>query len=250
MAPVFTSINGNPTPQPAPPKKKLIILGYANTHGTRYFLLPAIWLLALLLVQKPMGQGTLALCAISILNLLEILDANNLRRSPLGPVVLALMGSYYYFKTGHQAVLSSIQWESAFVPLKTITYPWSPMLIVLNTFGAQILCAIAVPAVPMWKVPPKLPFLLSRVAGAMATHILFYAAVALATVVEAAWLRRHLMLYRVFMPRMLMSVVVLAVVELVGAVVAVGGVRWSLASVGEVFGWNEGEYEDKREDTA
>lgn len=240
-APVFTSLNGAPSKEP--PRSKLIILGYANTHGTRYFLLPATWILALLLVQKPMGQGTLALCTISILNLLEILDANNLRRSPLGPTVLALMGSYYFFKTGHQAVLSTIQWESAFIPLKTITYPWSPLLVVLNTFGPQILCAIAVPTVTLWKVQPKLPHLLSRVAGAMATHIMFYAAVALATVVEAAWLRRHLMLYRVFMPRMLMSVVVLVLVELVGAVVAVGGVRWSLLSVGEVFGWADGEFE-------
>lgn len=242
-APIFTSLNGSTAPKPEPPRKKLIILGYANTHGTRYFLLPATWILALLLVQKPMGQATLALCTISILNLLEILDANNLRRSPLGPVLLALMGSYYFFKTGHQAVLSTIQWESAFIPLKTITYPWSPLLVILNTFGAQILCAVAVPAVTLWKVPPKFPNLLSRVAGAMATHVLFYAAVALATVVEAAWLRRHLMLYRVFMPRMLMSVVVLAIVEVVAAVVAVGGVRWSLLSVGEVFGWVEGEFE-------
>ena len=242
-APVFTSLPNGAAPPDPQPRKKLIILGYANTHGTRYFLLPSIWILALLLVQKPMGQGTLALCTVSILNLLEILDANNLRRSPLGPVVLALMGSFYFFKTGHQAVLSTIQWESAFIPLKTIAYPWSPILVILNTFGAQILCAIAVPAVAMWKVPPKLPLLLSRVAGAMATHILFYAAIALATVVEAAWLRRHLMLYRVFMPRMLMSVVVLVLVEVVGAVVAIGGTRWSLMSVGGVFGWCEGEFE-------
>ena len=231
-APVLTTINGSPQP-----RSKLIILGYANTHGTLYFLLPAIWILALLLMQKPMGQGTLALCMISILNLLEVVDANNLRRSPLGPIVLALLGSYYFFKTGHQAVLATIQWETAFIPLRTLQYPWSPILIVLNSYGPQILCAIAVPAVSLWKVPPKLPGLLGRVAGAMATHILFYAAIALATVVESAWLRRHLMLYRVFMPRMLMSITVLLIVELVAAVVAIGGVRWSIISVQDVFGW-------------
>ena len=236
-APILTTINGAPKHQT---RSKLLIYGYANTHGTRYFLLPAIWILALLLVQKPMGQATLALCTISILNLLEILDANNLRRSPLGPILLALMGSYYFFKTGHQAALATIQWETAFIPLRTIQYPWSPLLVVANTFGAQILCAIAVPAVAMWKVPPRVPGLLGRVSGAMATHLLFYAAVALATVVEAAWLRRHLMLYRVFMPRMLMSISVLLLVEFVAAFVAIGGVRWSIVSVGDVFGWPEG----------
>lgn len=232
-APILTTINGS-----APkPRSKLIIYGYANTHGTRYFLLPAAWILALLLVQKPMGQGTLALCLISILNVLEVLDAIKARRSPLGPILLALLGSFYFFKTGHQAALATIQWETAFIPLKTIQYPWSPLLVVANTYGPQILCAIAVPAVAMWKVPPKLPGLLGRIIGAMATHLLFYAAIALATVVESAWLRRHLMLYRVFMPRMLMSITVLLLVEFIAAFVAIGGVRWSIVSVGDVFGW-------------
>ncbi|KAK5120084.1 hypothetical protein LTR85_006565 [Meristemomyces frigidus] len=229
---IFTPLNSSPQP-----RSRLIIFGYANTHGTRYFLLPCAWILALQLVQKPMGQGTLALCMISILNILEIIDANGLRRSPLGPTLLALLGSYYFFKTGHQAALASIQWESAFVPLKTIQYPWSPIMVALNTFGAQILCAIAVPAISMWKVQPKQPGLLGHVAGAMATYILFYAAIAVATVVEAAWLRRHLMLYRVFMPRMLMSITALLLVDFVGALIALVGVRFSMVSVGEVFGW-------------
>ncbi|TKA38846.1 hypothetical protein B0A54_09895 [Friedmanniomyces endolithicus] len=231
--PIFTPLNN----APEKPKPKLIIYGYANTHGTRYLLLPTLWFLALLLLQKPMGQGVLALCLLSLLNILEILDALDQRHSPLGPVLFALLGSYYFFKTGHQAALATIQWESAFIPLKTIAYPWSPLLVVLNTFGAQILCAIAVPAIAVWKVPPKQPGVLGRVAGAMATHVLFYAAIALATVVEAAWLRRHLMLYRVFMPRMLLAIIVLLLVEFVGAVVALVGVRWSVGSVYEVFGW-------------
>ncbi|KAI7185885.1 hypothetical protein KC363_g6872 [Hortaea werneckii] len=230
-SPIFTPFNAEQ------PKKKLIIFGYSNAHGTRYLLLPCAWMLALLLVQKPMGQGPLALCLISIFNLLEVVDANGLQRSPVGPVVLALMGNYYFFKTGHQAALATIQWETAFIPLKTVQYPLSPMMVVLNTFGAQILCAIAVPAIALWKVPPKQPALLGRIAGLMTTHILFYAAIALATVVESAWLRRHLMLYRVFMPRMLMAVITLMLVEVVGALIALVGVRWSIVSVGDVFGW-------------
>jgi phosphatidylinositol glycan class O len=67
--------------------------------------------------------------------------------------------------------------------------------------------------------------------------MLFYAAIAVATVIEAAWLRRHLMLYRIFMPRMLMGVTVMMVVEIVSAFVAVMGVRWSVTSVADIFGW-------------
>lgn len=233
-APILTTLISTPKP-----RSRLIILGYANAQGTRYFLLPSIWILALLLVQKPMGQGTLALCLISLLNTLEIIDALNLRRSPLGPTLFALLAHFHFFKTGHQAVLSTIQWETSLIASHRVTYPLSPLLILLNTYGPHILCAIAVPAISLWKVQPKLPGLLGRVAGAMATFLLFYAAIALATVVESAWLRRHLMLYRVFMPRMLLGVTSLLVVEIVAAVVAVGGVRWSLGSVGEVFGWAE-----------
>lgn len=231
---VLTTINAAPAP-----RSKLIIYGYANTHGTRYFLLPCSLILALLLLQKPMGQGALALCMISILNIFEVIDANNLRRSPLGPILLALLGSFHFFKTGHQAALVTIQWESAFIPLKTIQYPWSPIFVALNTFGPQILCAIAVPTITMWKVPPKHPGLLGRIAGSMATHIMFYAAIAVATAIEAAWLRRHLMLYRVFMPRMLLSITVLLLVELVGVLFAITGVRFSMVSVGDIFGWPE-----------
>ena len=230
--PIFTPLEAKPQP-----RKRMMIFGYSNAHGTRYFLLPSALILALLLVQKPMGQGTLALCMISILNVLEIIDANNLRRSALGPTILALMGSFYFFKTGHQAALATIQWESAFIPLKTVQMPWSPLLVVLNSYGPQILCAIAVPTIALWKVPPKQHSLLGRIAGLMAMHILFYTAIATATVVESAWLRRHLMLYRVFMPRMLMAITVLLLVEFVGAIVAIAGIRWSIVSVGDVFGW-------------
>lgn len=221
---------------PSGGRTSIAILGYGNVHGSRYALLITIWYLATALLQKPMGAGALALCCWQIFSLLEIVDTNHLSASSIGPVVLGLLGSFHFFKTGHQAALSSIQWESAFIPLHTIRYPWSPLLIVLNTFGAQILCAVAVPALVLWKQPPKKKGLLGDVARAMATHILFYAAVNLATTMWAGHLRRHLMLYRIFSPRFMMGALVLVIVDVVGIFVAVGGCRMSFLSVGEVFG--------------
>ncbi|KAI9870380.1 MAG: mannose-ethanolamine phosphotransferase gpi13, partial [Pleopsidium flavum] len=84
------------------------ILGYANVHGSRYFLLVSNWLLAIILVQKPMGGGAIGILSWQILSLLEIIDTNNLSQSAIGPVVLGLLGSFHFFKTGHQATLSSI----------------------------------------------------------------------------------------------------------------------------------------------
>lgn len=214
----------------------IAILGYGNVHGSRYAILITIWYLALALVQKPMGAGALAICAWQIFSLLEIMATNHLTSSAIGPIILALLGSFHFFKTGHQAALSSIQWESAFIPLHTIRYPWSPLLVILNTFGAQILCAVAVPAVALWKQHPKKKGLLGSVARAVATHVLFYAGVNLATTMWAGHLRRHLMLYRIFSPRFMMGAMVLFIVDIVCIFVAVGGTRLSFLSAAEVFG--------------
>lgn len=222
---------------PDKPTATLTVLGYANTHGTRYFLLLINILLCALMVQKPMGAGALSLMTWQILSLLEILDLNSLSTSPIGPIILALLGSFHFFKTGHQATLSSIQWESAFIPLHTIRYPWSPILIALNSFGAQILAAVAVPLVVLWKQKPQKKGLLRSVSAAVAWHLCYYAVVGTATTMWAGWLRRHLMLYRIFSPKFMSSGIVLVVVEVVVLAVVLVGFRWNTGKVGETFGW-------------
>ncbi|CZT05873.1 probable GPI ethanolamine phosphate transferase 3 [Rhynchosporium agropyri] len=213
------------------------ILGFANTHGTRYGLLLINFLLVLLLVQKPMGAGALSLMAWQILSLVEILDLNALTTSPIGPIMLALLGSFHFFKTGHQATLSSIQWESAFIPMHSITYPYSPILVGLNTFGAQILAAIALPLVVLWKQKPRKKGLLRSVAAALAWHLAYYAVIGLATTMWAGHLRRHLMLYRIFSPKFMSAAFILLIVDVVGVLVALVGVRVNTLGVAEVFGW-------------
>lgn len=234
---VTSARKSRPDPQPPAKPKALTVLGYANVHGSRYFLLVVNWALAIMLLQKPMGGGAVGLLTLQILALLEIIDTNNLSSSAIGPVMLGLLGNFHFFKTGHQATLSSIQWESAFIPLKTIIYPWSPLLIVLNTFGAQILTTVAVPLVVLWKQSPKKRGMLEDVTKAIATNGLYYAVINLATTMWAGWLRRHLMLYRIFSPRFMVGAAVLMVVDVVGVFVALGGVRWNFLSVAEVFGW-------------
>ncbi|KAF2016563.1 hypothetical protein BU24DRAFT_422925 [Aaosphaeria arxii CBS 175.79] len=215
----------------------ITILGYSNVHGSRYAFLITMWFLAISLVQKPMGAGAIAVATWQIFSLLEIIDTNKLSDSPIGPIVLGLLGSFHFFKTGHQATIASVQWESAFIPLRTIKYPWTPVLIILNSFGAQILCAIAVPAVVLWKQPPKKRGLLGDVAKAVGTHLLFYAVINLATTMWAGHLRRHLMLYRIFSPRFMVGALVLLAVDFVAIFVAIVGTRMSFISVAEVFGW-------------
>jgi phosphatidylinositol glycan class O len=235
-----------------PARKTVTILGFGNVYGTRAFLLVINFCLAIILMQKPMGQGAIGLLLWQILSLLEILDTNGLvsGNSAIGPVVLGLLGSFHFFKTGHQATLTSIQWETAFIPLSSVQYPWSPILVILNTFGAQILTAIAVPLTVLWKRPLQLhdssssttsstptTRILSDVAQAAATYILYFATINLATTMWAGHLRRHLMLYRIFCPRFMMGAAVLGVVDIVLILFSVAGVRFSILSVAEIFGW-------------
>lgn len=241
-APPCVSISTSATPTPGAQITSgsgatVTILGFANTHGTRYFLLVINILLCVLLVQKPMGGGAISLMTWQILSLLEILDLNSLTSSPIGPIMLALLGSFHFFKTGHQATLSSIQWESAFIPLHTIRYPYSPLLVALNSFGAQILAVAAVPLVVLWKQKPRKKGILRGVVSALGWHIAYYAVVNLATTMWAGHLRRHLMLYRIFSPKFMTGAFVLLVVEVVGILVGLIGVRWNTMSVGEIFGW-------------
>ena len=216
---------------------QLRVYGYGNMHGSRYFLLFSNFIVAIALVQKPTGIGAIGIMATQVLALLEILNANKLSSSSIGPVVLGLLGSFHFFKTGHQATLASIQWESAFVPLATIKYPWSPLLVILNTFGAQILSILAVPLLALWRKPPTRKGLLSDIARHLATTILYYAVINLATTMWAGHLRRHLMLYRVFSPRFMMGAISLIVIDMMGIFVALGAVRLNFIRVAEAFGW-------------
>ncbi|EPQ61924.1 Bgt-5314 [Blumeria graminis f. sp. tritici] len=217
----------------------MTILGFANMHGTRYFLLVLNLLVCILLLQKPMGAGALALMIWQVLALAEILDLNSLTSSPVGPVMLALLGSFYFFKTGHQTTPSSIQWESAFIPLHTVRYLFSPLLIVLNSFGAQALSALAVPGLVLWKQKPCAKHLTRSVLCALAWHISYYSIISLMTSIWAAWLRRHLMLYRIFSPKFITSALVLLLVDIV-VLLALVGFRANRLSIGSTFGWISG----------
>lgn len=222
-----------------PNRAQVAIMGYANAHGARYLLLPLNILGACLLLSKPMGAGALALMAWQMLSLLEILDLNNLTASAVGPVMLAVLGAFHFFKTGHQAVLSSVQWDSAFIPLFSVRYPYSPFVVTLNTLAGQILATSAVPLLVLWKAGPKRKGTLRAVSRALGAFVAYFAVESLATMAWAGHLRRHLMLYRVFCPRFMTAAVVLLVVDVVGIVVALAGTRCNTVAIGEVFGWPE-----------
>ncbi|OBT48113.1 hypothetical protein VE00_01015 [Pseudogymnoascus sp. WSF 3629] len=224
-------------PAAASSRMTVTVLGYANAQGSSFLLLFSSLLLPLLLLQKPMGAFALALGAWQILALAELVDVLKLRESPIAPVALALMGSFYYFKTGHQATLASLQWESAFVPLHAVVYPWSPLMVGLNTFGGPILAGLGVPLVVLWKREVRGGGVAGEVARGVAWWLLVVLGWGAVTAGGAGWLRRHLMLYRVFSPKWMMAGGTGLVVQVVVGVVVWLGVGRCVGGVGEVFGW-------------
>ncbi|CAK7211916.1 mannose-ethanolamine phosphotransferase gpi13 [Sporothrix curviconia] len=158
----------------------------------------------------------------------------------IGPVILAMLANFHFFTTGHQATISSIQWDSAFIPLFTVRYPWSPLVIAANTFPGHLIAVAAVPLLVLWKTGPRRRGgLLSPTSRALASFAAYFAVEALATTAWAGHLRRHLMLYRVFSPRFMMAAAALLVVDFAAIVLTLVGLRSNTLAVSEVFGWVE-----------
>lgn len=218
---------------------RVAIMGYANALGSRFLLLPLNILLGCIILTKPMGSGALAIQMWQILSLVEILDLNSMKTETIGPIMLAVLGNFHFFKTGHQAVLSSIQWDSAFIPLFTIRYPWTPIVVIFNTFPGQIVAAACVPLLTLWKVGPKQKGVLETVSRSMAVFIVYFVVEALATMSWAGYLRRHLMLFRIFSPRFMMAGVLLLILDVAVILISLLGVRSNTLAVSDVFGWAE-----------
>jgi len=140
--------------------------------------------------------------------------------------------------------MSTIQWKSAFIGFPTLTYPFAPILVALNTFGPMVLPALAAPLFALWNVDPAPPA--EVMSGASPTEdrivsnalkislgvALYHGTLTLGTAISAAILRRHLMVWKVFAPRFMLGGLSLLVVDLalilgmaVGVTKVVGKVR-------------------------
>ncbi|KAI0048438.1 hypothetical protein FA95DRAFT_1557935 [Auriscalpium vulgare] len=153
---------------------------------------------------------------------------------------LALLALHTFYTTGHQSTLSSIQWKTAFVLTSTVTYPLSPLLVALNNFGPVFLFALAVPLLALWNVAPvrltssgqpapssPVPAVMLGAVRAGVGAMAYFSVLLVGSAVSAAWLRRHLMVWKVFAPRYMFGAAELVLVDLAvlfGVLVGVGRV--------------------------
>ncbi|OBZ73368.1 GPI ethanolamine phosphate transferase 3, partial [Grifola frondosa] len=227
-------------------KKEVTVIGFANAYGAPYLIFWCTFLGLLYPVTQLTGQLVLGLATIAVLAHLEVVDsvrdvrgleaavasanmASVLQADSLRPASvplrfaevtpLALLALHTFYSTGHQSAIPSIQWKSAFMLTPTLTYPFSPLLVILNTFGPQFLLALAVPLLALWNVAPlPQPGADLRVRGdavrAALGMMLYHAVLLFGSAVCSAWLRRHLMVWKVFAPRFMCAAVTLVVVDL------------------------------------
>lgn len=253
----------------ASPTRRLYIFGFANTFGSAYLLLFLAFYALVMLVYKPMGGIMTSILLMQILCFLEIIDTkrdvmvaslaekagttlNAIQQTNIPGklladyypsfsevVVLALLGSLSFYSTGHQAVLSSIDWNAAFVGFETDVYPFAPILVILNTLGAHILAALALPFLSLWKVSPQADPqqpLFSHLTRTIMMFAMYHAAVTTSASAFAAYFRRHLMVWKVFAPRFMLGGITLLAVDIVVAFLALGlGSGVVLEAVNRVF---------------
>ncbi|KPV78094.1 uncharacterized protein RHOBADRAFT_50606 [Rhodotorula graminis WP1] len=247
-------------------RTQIKVIGFANALGSSYLLFFGAAFSLLVLVSPPPAQLVLVLHLVVLVCLLEIWDSERdvahltsslastasleafLQGDDLGDgaggfppapphtgptfvqlSTLALLAHLSFFATGHQAALSSIQWSSAFIGFPTVTYPFSPLLVTLNTLSGFVLTALALPLFVLWNVPPPLKdqgalFAPRHLLRAGAGYLAYFAGLALASAACAAHLRRHLFVWKVFAPRFMLAGVALVAtdVAVVGCAMAWG----------------------------
>ncbi|WVR03951.1 hypothetical protein IAU60_000950 [Kwoniella sp. DSM 27419] len=250
---------------------EVTVFGFANAYGSTYILFFLIPFALVHLVTQPMGQVVLSGILVSLLAYLELVDtrrdaivlqssfasasatgqpgafdpsSSNLSSTLVRPaftdiVPLVLSGFLGFFATGHQAVLTSIQWKAAFVGFTSVVYPFSPLLVIINTWGVFFLSAIAIPLLALWNVSPvprgRLPLQAHTLQLSLA-FLIYHTAITFSSAITAAWLRRHLMVWKVFAPRFMLAGVTLLIVD-IGVLVAFAiGTRATAWKVKRTFG--------------
>lgn len=207
-----TDENSTPVPQPQP-KPSVSILGYGNVYGSSYFLLIINVAIACLLVTKPLGALSICVLIVQLLSLLELFDLLDLRRNLVAPVVFGLLGYQHFFTTGHQATIPSIQWEVGFMTTQTIFFPFTHLNIALNTFGSFFIVCLSVPLITLWRLPPssKPITVLSQIVTNVTTLLTYQTLTSIMSFIFAAHFRRHLMVWKIFAPRFMLSALLIVV---------------------------------------
>ncbi|KAK9460832.1 uncharacterized protein V1516DRAFT_692037 [Lipomyces oligophaga] len=219
------------------------IIGFANAYGSLYLLFVLCIFAALFLCNKPLGAISLALMLYQILSLFETSDALEIPQKSLllVPTVLGMLATQYYFATGHQATLVSIQWDIAFIFTDKIVFPVTHLALIFNTFGPYILAGLSLPLTVFYKLSPSpknlraSELIVSKVVKAVSGGMIHVALLSLINCVMTAVLRRHLMVWKIFAPRFMLAGTAMLVFEL-AALIGTYAAGHTVRGIFDIFG--------------
>lgn len=215
------------------------VVGYNNIYGLLYLLLVLNFFGAILITNKPYLSIALMLLVYQILNTVELLDILELRNNMIGPVVFNMLGYSYFYATNHQITISLIKWELAFQLADLIVFPFLELPVILNLFGPFIIIALCVVLITIWKIPPnaKPISLLSKIVVNCLTLIMSQTIVTLSSLFFTNWFKRHLMVWKIFVPCFIFNSLILVVVNAVIIFVAFFfGVTKLVHQINRIFG--------------
>lgn len=162
---------------------------YVSTWTPRVIWMLSEWrresaLLSLAVLQRPVNGLVLINAAPIFFDAIQ--DSNN-------DILYSLFGQALFYATGHQTTLSSLQWETAFVGCKQVFPPIQAALMLFNTMAGPIAACLYRPFVVQKHRNQSTLF---------HTHPLL---VSIGAAVACKQLLRHLMIWKIFAPRLLFS---------------------------------------------
>ncbi|KAJ1978341.1 mannose-ethanolamine phosphotransferase gpi13 [Dimargaris cristalligena] len=249
---------------------RVTLVGRANMFGASYLTMATMIWVPLVLVQLPAGGVTMFALALQILCMVAMTEIVHSRAVPncyqtsgnefrsrlpsrafvtaFRALQLGLLSWHYFFATGHQAVISSIQWPAAFIGLSEMHLVLSGLLVVLNSLGSFIVVALLLPLGALWMYqhqpstsasattasvsssePPASALVTKRLGVQMGLYILYQAILTLTTAIFAAHFRRHLMVWKIFAPRFMLAAPVLLLSSTLLVFLSGGWIAWKVS---------------------
>ena len=157
----------------------------------------------------------------------DVIEKGGIDSCVLAGTLMALTSTQYFFATGHSYLFSDIQFDAAFVGMDSASIIVGGALVVLNTVGAPLLAALSLPLFrpkfiqisPYWWLYT-----------ASLTFLMVFGTACASSIVFVSYARRHLMVWRVFCPKMLFDAVLLIAAGLAllvnYAIISIPGLSW------------------------
>ncbi|XP_055951467.1 GPI ethanolamine phosphate transferase 3-like [Argiope bruennichi] len=122
-------------------------------------------------------------------------------------IILSLLARHWFYATAHQPTFTSIQWDAAFLlnHKEIHSYTLSGALVVINTFSSFIFHALALSSILIMR--DSFYITSHSILRLHMKYLLCFGVKLLGTVIASFILRRHLMVWKIFSPKLIYEVI-------------------------------------------